>query len=144
LLLNGPFWVILFFIISGFVLPLSWFKSRRHSSIWGGVFRRYLRLMLPVLGILPLYYIVAQMDITTHDKTLKKVKVKNIWELFLDAIIGTWFGNNDYACVTWTLGVELWASFYVYLLAETVVFYRSRWVLYTAAILILFIPRITE
>ena len=45
--------------------------------------------MLPVLGILPLYYIVAQMDITTQDKTLKKVKVKNIWELFLDAIIDT-------------------------------------------------------
>lgn len=64
--------------------------------------------------------------------------------MFLDTIIGTWFGNNDYACVTWTLGVELWASFYVYLLAETVVFYRNRWILYAASILILFIPRITE
>ena len=85
--------------------------------------------MLPVLGILPLYYIVAQLDFTTQDKTLKKVKVKNIWELFLDTIIGTWFGNNDYACVTWTLGVELWASFYVYLLAETVVFCEAGHVL---------------
>jgi uncharacterized phage-like protein YoqJ len=76
--------------------------------------------------------------------TNKKVKQKYIWELFLDTIIGTWFGNNDYACVTWTLGVELWASFYVYLLAETVVFYRSRVYIYGAVILMLIIPRITE
>lgn len=61
-----------------------------------------------------------------------------------DGTIGVWFGNNDYTYVTWTLSVELWASFYVFLLAETVVFYQNRWILYLLPILFLYIPRITD
>jgi hypothetical protein len=49
--------------------------------------------MLPVLGILPLYYFVAQMDITVQEKTLVKVKPKGFIQLILDCLFGTWFGN---------------------------------------------------
>lgn len=48
---NGPLWVSIFFILSGFVLPLNFFKTGRESCISGGVMRRYFRLMIPVLMI---------------------------------------------------------------------------------------------
>jgi len=60
--IHGYFWVVVFFILSGFVLPLNFFKTGRETCITGGTFRRYLRLMLPVLMIMSLYYLWAKMD----------------------------------------------------------------------------------
>ena len=62
--IHGYFWVIVFFILSGFVLPLSYFKTRKVSSISGGVLRRYPRLMLPVLYTLTIYYLVIKFRLT--------------------------------------------------------------------------------
>lgn len=84
------------------------------------------------------------MDWTYKDETLAKIKGKKYPELLLDGLIGTWFGNNDYAYVTWTLSVELWATYYVYVLAETVVFYQYRFFIYIAVLLFLYIPKITD
>lgn len=75
---------------------------------------------------------------------MKKIKGKHYPELILDGLIGTWFGNNDYSYVTWTLSVELWASYFVFIVAETVVFYKYRWILYVSILLFLYIPRITD
>ena len=60
--------------MSGFVLTLRWFKVRNQSSIYGGVFRRYLRLALPLFFILQIYYLVAKTDATWKEGTLAKVK----------------------------------------------------------------------
>ena len=60
---KGPFWVYVFFIISGFVLPLSWFKIRNDSSIYGGTFRRYFRLMIPCWVIISIYYFVCKLNL---------------------------------------------------------------------------------
>jgi len=49
-------------------------------------------------------------------RSLVKQK-KSYLEFLLDSLIGTWFGMNDYTYVTWTLAVELWATYYVFLLA---------------------------
>jgi peptidoglycan/LPS O-acetylase OafA/YrhL len=141
---NGPFWVTLFFILSGFVLSLRWYKTRNHKSIYGGVFRRYFRLMLPLLTIYYLYYFVAHIGWTTDEKSLAKIKGKYFFDVLVDGTIGVWFGNNDYTYVTWTLSVEMWASFYVFIVAETVTFYQHRWALYLGPILFLYIPRILE
>jgi hypothetical protein len=73
--------------------------------------------MLPLFFIIQIYYLVAKMDITVNEKTLSKVKAKKYPELLLDGLIGTWFGSNDYAYVTWTLSVELWATYFVLILA---------------------------
>ena len=62
---NGSFWVCQFFILSGFVLTLRWFKVRNQSTIFGGVFRRYIRLAMPLFFIMLLYYAVAKLDLTS-------------------------------------------------------------------------------
>lgn len=129
--------------MSGFVLPLSFFRTRKNSSIFGAVFRRYIRLMLPVLGIFPLYYFFVKIDFWPQYDTpasLVKVKDKSFGMLLLDCLIGTWFGNKDYTSAAWTLSVELWSSFYVFIIAETIVHYKYRWYLYSVLILFIAIP----
>lgn len=144
MLTNGSFWVNLFFILSAFVLSLRWFKVRGWTSIYGGIFRRYLRLMLPLFFIIQIYYLVAKTDCTTQEHTLSHIKAKKWPQLILDGLIGTWFGNNDYAYVTWTLSVELWATYFVFILAQVVVHYKNRYILYIIVLLFLYIPRITD
>ena len=63
LFVDGHYWVKVFFVLSGFVLTIRWFKTRAHKSIYGATFRRYIRLMLPLLAINILYYFVAHMDV---------------------------------------------------------------------------------
>ena len=58
--LNGQLWVTVFFVLSGFVLPLRWFRTKEPQCIWGSMLRRYFRLMLPLSVCLSCYYLVAK------------------------------------------------------------------------------------
>lgn len=120
--IHGYFWVIVFFILSGFVLPMSYFKTKKPSSLYGGAFRRYPRLMIPVLVTISIYYVVVKSGVT-YKFAFPGIKRKNFATLVLDGLIGTWFGNNDYTVVTWTLSIELWATFLIYLLAFVTIEY---------------------
>jgi peptidoglycan/LPS O-acetylase OafA/YrhL len=77
IIMAGNFWVFVFFILSGFVLPLSWFRTRKPESITGAVFRRYIRLMIPYFITISFYYFVAKMDLTWRKKSLAAVKKKS-------------------------------------------------------------------
>jgi peptidoglycan/LPS O-acetylase OafA/YrhL len=56
----------------------------------------------------------------------------------MDGLFGTWFADDDkndtWLTPTWTLSIELWATFFVYLLAQTVRFYKGREWIYVIAI----------
>jgi peptidoglycan/LPS O-acetylase OafA/YrhL len=136
--------VSVFFVLSGFVLPLQWFLKRRYSSIYGGVYRRYLRLMLPMLLALSFYYLAAKLDWTTRPGTLSRVKPKSFFEFLIDGTIGVWFMNTDYAGLTWTLSVELLASYFIYLLALVPIHYYGRWWVYAFTLVFLYLPRVTD
>ena len=136
--------VSVFFVLSGFVLPLQWFLKRRYSSIYGGVYRRYLRLMLPMLICLSFYYLAAKLDWTTRPGTFSRVKPKSFFEFLVDGTIGVWFMNTDYAGLTWTLSVELLASYFIYLLALVPIHYYGRWWVYAFTLGFLYLPRITD
>ena len=58
---HGYFWVVVFFVLSGFVLTLRFFKVRKSSCVTGGTFRRYLRLMIPVWVVFSLTYFAIKM-----------------------------------------------------------------------------------
>ena len=62
LLYHGYFWVVVFFILSGFVLTLRFFKIRKHTCVTGGTFRRYLRLMIPLWVTLSIFYFCLKME----------------------------------------------------------------------------------
>lgn len=81
--------------------------------------------MLPVLMILSLYYLWGKMDWLGQD-TFDRIKEKNFGVFLLDMLFGTWFGDNSWSTATWTLSIELTATFFIYLLTQTVQKYRGR------------------
>ena len=113
---HGYFWVIVFFILSGFVLPMNFFKTGRSTCVTGGTFRRYLRLMLPVLMIISIYYLFLKLD-AMGDHTFIRIKNKTFWNLLNDTIFLTWFGDDSWSTATWTLSIELFATFFIYILS---------------------------
>jgi peptidoglycan/LPS O-acetylase OafA/YrhL len=117
--MHGYYWVVVFFILSGFVLPARFFATGNKSCIFGGTFRRYLRLMIPLWVIISIYYFVVKIGFV-GPQTFKAVKKKNFLQMIIDGTIGTWVGNTDYTFASWTLTVELIASFFIYLIANTI------------------------
>jgi len=71
----GHLWVYIFFILSGFVLPMNYFKTGRLVAITGGTFRRYLRLMLPVFITYMLIYFFMRLD-AYGDEAFKNINKK--------------------------------------------------------------------
>ena len=136
---HGHFWVVVFFILSGFVLPLRWFRTQKASCIWGGTFRRYFRLMIPLWVSISIYYFIAKMGFT-QPQYLHTIKGKGFGHLVLDGLIGTWFGDDSYTIASWTLEIELLATFFVYLIAQTLINYKGRGYLYCLFCLFVFIP----
>ena len=72
LLYHGYFWVVVFFILSGFVLTLRFFKIRKHTCVTGGTFRRYLRLMIPLWVTLSLFYFCLKMEFFNKEDLIEK------------------------------------------------------------------------
>ena len=95
---SGYFWVWVFFILSGFVLPLNFFRQGKISSVTGGTFRRYFRLMIPLLIVHSIYYIPYTMGYTTsHMERVGGTKVrKTFFLLIFDATINTWYGDTSW------------------------------------------------
>lgn len=100
--------------------------------------------MLPMLLCLSFYYIVAKMDCTTKPSTFARVKGKSFGEFLEDGTIGVWFMNQDYAGLTWTLSVELVASYFIYVLAFVPIHYHGRWWIYGLTLVFCYLPRITD
>jgi len=130
---HGTLWVCIFFILSGFVLPLSFFKTGRPTAITGGTMRRYFRLMLPVLMILSIYYFVGRLDVM-GESTYNKIKNKTFFDLIYAGVLETWYGGWSFIEPTWTLSVEMWATYLIYLIAFTGHQYRGRFFWYLAII----------
>ncbi len=49
-------------------------------------------------------------------------------------------GGDDWSTATWTMSIELFATFFIYLISQTAVNYRNRFWVYIAALLFFFIP----
>jgi len=94
--------------------------------------------------VLSIYYFVAKMDFPQKMKTFSKIKHKQFPQLVLDGTIGVWFMNQDYMGLTWTLSVELFASFWIFLLSFVAINYRGRYWIYGLVLAFLYIPRLTD
>jgi peptidoglycan/LPS O-acetylase OafA/YrhL len=100
--------------------------------------------MLPMFVVLSIYYLVAKLDLPIKEKTFSKIKHKQFPQLVLDGTIGVWFMNQDYMGLTWTLSVELFASYWIFLLAFVANQYRGKYWIYALIFLFLYTPRITD
>ena len=76
--------------------------------------------------------------------TFKRIKGKTFMHVLIDGLFGTWLCDDSWSTATWTLSIELVATFLVYLLAQTAVQYRMRYWFYFAACLFIWIPQVTD
>lgn len=116
ILYSGYFWVMVFFILSGIVLPMRYFKTGKITCLTGGTFRRYFRLMIPVFIVMSFYYACGRLDFM-GPYTFVRIKKKHFGVLLIDSMFVTWFGGDDWSTATWTMSIELFATFFIYLLA---------------------------
>jgi hypothetical protein len=79
--------------------------------------------MIPLWVILSLYYFVAKIGVTAPE-VLRGVKSRNFLGMLSDGLIGTWLGYFPYTIAAWTLAIELFASYFVYILANFVIHYQ--------------------
>ena len=76
--------------------------------------------MLPVLFTYSIIYFFLRLDVY-GEESFKNLNKKMWHDVFLDGLLGTWVGgpggNDQWISPTWTLGIEMVATFYIYLLA---------------------------
>ena len=80
--------------------------------------------MLPLFGIITLYWVYVRLGLMYFDyysvSQFYKVRRKDFGRLWYDGLVTTWIDNSDYNRATWTLKIELWLSFIVYVAAYVI------------------------
>ena len=149
----GSFSVRLFFLLSGFVLSISYFRNGRSLTLVSAALRRYPRLMLPACASVLLAWSFMEFGwMRNHEAAVLMKHPSDSWLSlnfsvhlsFLQALeqgtFGTFFHFNNAVSlngVLWTMPVELVGSFFVFGFLATLRFFRLRWLPY-AIVAILF------
>jgi peptidoglycan/LPS O-acetylase OafA/YrhL len=152
---DGPTAVRIFFVLSGFVLSLSFFQKGSTTALGSAALRRYPRLMLPVAASVLLAFLLLQTGaICNHDMIRFRNETQglandpdgaNPWlRLFYnfspdglaalrDATWATFITPSPYNPVLWTMPIELAGSLLVYAFLALFGGLRRRWLLYGIA-----------
>lgn len=97
----GVFGVVLFFLISGFVMPLS---VRNHFNIAEFAIRRLLRIFPGVLVAFALLFFVQLVFLPDYPRAMWTADLKS-WIANL-LLINDYLGTRTFLAVTWTLSIE--------------------------------------
>lgn len=143
-----------FFVLSGFVLTLAYFRSGRQGTMSSAAVRRYFRLMIPAAASILFAYVLLKcgwMCNRAAAASLDGAKPSAHWWLNIfynfkpsfrvalkDCFWTSFFGNGSlYNQNLWTMPVELQGSFLVYTFALLFGKLRNRWLIYTTVSFIL-------
>lgn len=148
-LFSGNLAVAVFFVLSGFVLTIAFFKTGRQEVIKKLALKRYPRLMLPALAsvLLCLLFIKtgfsfrADAAAVTNSGWLTSwwdvdtgvlLAIKEAaWSIFVD------FDTSKYNPVLWTMSIEFIGSFIVFGFVLLFGNSQRRWLLYAALLVVL-------
>jgi peptidoglycan/LPS O-acetylase OafA/YrhL len=146
-LYDAQFAVTLFFLLSGFVLSLSYFRSRSVEVLTSAAVRRYFRLMLPAAASILLAFLLLKMgwlyNRRASEYMSQSLGAPHTWlglfynfgphlgralrECVWDAFFA---GSSTYNANLWTMAIELAGSFVVYQFLALFGTARNRWLLY--------------
>ena len=148
-MIAGHFSVIVFFILSGYVLTYRYYQTKKASELQKQAAKRYFRLAIPVFCTVMLSYLLlssgamhfkdqaGMISGSPEASTLFGVS-KDLGAAIYNATIGV-FANSDarYNPVLWTMPIELIGSFVIFGLALLVGKLRFRWLFYLGAVVAL-------
>lgn len=143
LLYGGTFAVVIFFVLSGFVLSIAYFQTKNENIIKKMATNRYLRLMLPALASVMIAYILLSLGFASIPEQVGDATGSRTWlsswmldpTSFLSALKNGTIdifvnGYSMYNNVLWTMHVEFLGSFLVFGLLIFFGKSRDRWLAY--------------
>jgi peptidoglycan/LPS O-acetylase OafA/YrhL len=140
--LSGTFAVGIFFVLSGFVLSVGFFKKKDPNVAVRLASKRYLRLMLPAAASIMLAWLALQLGAhsiiervgsETHSGWLLSqwpIKPDFFGALWEGTIAMFTIGEVHYNSALWTINIELIGSFLVFGAMLLGARSRYRWVMY--------------
>jgi len=142
-LFNGEAAVVLFFILSGYVLPGKYFKTGNGYELLAGMLKRIPRLAGPVLISVLLAYGLLQaglfscaqlaplvsnewLDSCAHSAVLTTGQGASLLDALWQGSFGTFlFGQHHYNTNLWTMETEFYGSLVAYAVAFVLVMRHS-------------------
>lgn len=149
LLYSGNTAVCLFLILSGFVLCLSYFKTRDRERLKASALKRYFRLMPVILAVNLFIFVLMSLGLYRNYETAVFTKSEdwfqgfnhfapNLLEVLKESLIGCFlWGSNDYNGVLWTIPQLFLGALLIYLTAYLVGEKRWRYVVYAVLLVLL-------
>lgn len=149
LLFNGNFAVRLFFIISGYVLCLSYFRTYDKKKLREGQVKRYFRLVVPILFTNIVIYLMMRLGFYHNVETAQITKSMGWLNLFNDmtpnfvamlkeSLFGAFlFGSNVYNGVLWTIPVLFIGAVLIYAIAGVLGRWKYRYTVYAVMVVLL-------
>ncbi len=158
ILISGYFAVQVFFVLSGFVLSISFFRSLDQGVLVSAALRRYFRLMLPVLSSLVFAWIL-QSTVGFHHRAAADLmgQAPDSWfhrgaeyllsfkESVIQGVYETFFaytGKRSLNTSLWTMSIELYCSMFVFGFLALCGKLSRRYLIY--AILFLLLRKVNE
>jgi peptidoglycan/LPS O-acetylase OafA/YrhL len=162
---DGGMAVTIFFVLSGFVLSLTFVQKGPAKALGSAALRRYPRLMLPVAASILLTYLLMKTgaicnrtaaDVIHHGQGItydpaSRPGESNHWLLMWyhfapdlgtavhQSLWGAFTGIATYNLVLWTMPIELVGSFLVYGFLALFGDSRNRWLLYAICAGVIFV-----
>lgn len=120
---DGALAVYVFFIISGFALTESLVKADGARSLWGLVYKRYIRLAVPVFAAVLIAYLLLEFGLMhnrgqeTSEWLQAFYKMKpNPFRAIFDGVFGVIFiKSTKYDPVLWSIRPEFFCSVALYM-----------------------------
>lgn len=147
LLYSGNAAVCIFLVCSGFVLCLSYFRTREKGRLKTSAWKRYFRLMPMILITNLCNFLLMSLGLYRNDEAAILTK-STIWfagfnqfqpdflQMLFEGLAGCFlFGSNDYNGVLWTMPYLFSGALVVYLAAYLVGENPFRYVVYLVMLL---------
>lgn len=149
--LNGNLAVYIFFFMSGYVISIKLFKNESKSYLISATFKRYFRLMPPILGSVLLGFVLMKFDLIYSIELAKSLGTENalgyfynfqpsflsalksgIWNVLFTKSLGGYNGP------LWTMRPEFYGSLSCFLLFLLFNKFKFRHSIYCLIILLSF------
>lgn len=149
-LYSGTFAVAIFFVLSGFVLSIGYFKTGSESIVRKLAMARYLRLMVPALASILVAYLFIKLGFSRFPDFVAGITgsewLGRFWNVdpssisvvkngVVDIFMGTGSTFNN---VLWTMHTEFFGSFAVFAFLMFFAKYKLRWAVYIGLMLATF------
>lgn len=123
---GGALAVCTFFCTSGYLLTIHRWHVSDDKRLWVQMFKRYVRLTIPIFGSVFLYFLVLALGLAFSEQASKILDrgnwlgkfadaEPNLWDAFTYGLYRVYFiwRSQNFGPFLWTMAVQLWGSFVV-------------------------------